>query len=76
MRFDYILTEKLLHIPKRGLLMAQRSSPSPLYTFFALRFGNNIVVSSVVWFQKISIPPTKKRLEFPGGWGVLKGPKS
>ena len=76
MRFHYILTEKLLHIPKRGLLMAQRSSPSPLYTFFALRFGNNIVVSSVVWFQKISIPPTKKRLEIPGGWGVLKGPKS
>ena len=34
MRFDYILTEKLL------LLMSQRSSPSPLYTFFALRFGN------------------------------------
>ena len=44
MRFDYILTEKLLHIRKRGLLMAQRSSASPLYTFFALRFGNCCVV--------------------------------
>ena len=23
----------------------------------------------IVWFQKISIPPPRKGLEFPGGWG-------
>ena len=26
----------------------------------------------IVWFQKISIPPPRKGLEFPGGWGVQR----
>ncbi len=26
-----------------------------------------------MWFQKISIPPPRRKLEIPGGWGV-KGP--
>ena len=25
-----------------------------------------------MWFQKISIPPPRKGLEFPGGWGGSK----
>ena len=27
----------------------------------------------IVWFQKISIPPPRRELEIPEGWGV-KGP--
>ena len=29
----------------------------------------------IVQFQKISILPLQKGLEFPGGWGVLEGQK-
>ena len=30
---------------------------------------------TIVQFQKISILPPQKGLEFPGGWGVLEDPK-
>ena len=33
-----------------------------------------LVSLSIVWFQKISIPFPRKGLEFPGGWGGVKGP--
>jgi len=36
-------------------------------------YRNAVVHENViVWFQKISIPPPRKGLEFPGGWGGSK----
>ena len=29
------------------------------------------ILMQIVWFQKISMLPPQKGLEFPGGWGVL-----
>ena len=70
MRFDYILTEKLLHIPKRGLLMAQRPSPSPLYTFFALEIILLFLV--LCGSRKYPYHPQRSDWKFLGGGGFSK----
>jgi len=31
-------------------------------------------ILSIVWFQKISIPPPRRELEIPRGWGGVKDP--
>ena len=71
MRFDYILTEKLLHIPKRGLLMAQRSSP--LFTPFLLWDLEIILLFLVLCgSRKYPYHPQRSDWKFLGGGGFSK----
>ena len=37
---------------------------------YSLHFCSIFISYSIVWFQKISIPSPRRKLEIPEGWGV------
>ena len=47
-----------------------------LHNWCAVTWVSNYTIQlqrfAIVWFQKISIPPPRRELEIPEGWGVQK----